>query len=311
MIMNYIRIIRWPNLLIMSALMSCLRYFFILPQFEQAGILSGSTVTLFALLILSVLSIAAGGYVINDMSDEDIDVINHPELMIIGKGISHLSAKKYYLGLTLIGIIIGFYLAYTASNVYFGMIFPVMAILLYYYSKRYKRQLITGNIVVSFASAMVLLVTWNFELFMLDAENSQLSYNLGITTYISTVVYAYSLFAFISSMIREIVKDMEDIAGDEAAFCATIPILFGVSVSKKIVGILVVVLMFMVVYWQYWLWMEGFRFAAVFLIATQLLGIAALFKLISSTYHTDFHWLSGLFKALMISGIASLVLLIF
>lgn len=309
MIINYLKLIRWPNLLMMALVMCCLRYFLILPQFNHAEIVEGSTLILFLWLIFSVLCIAGGGYVINDVLDQEIDAVNHPEKQLIGKVIGEKSAKLFYIGLTSVGIAIGIYLAYIATSLYFGLVFPVMAALLYYYSRRYKRQLISGNIVVSFASAMVLIVVWNFELFLLDHENAQLTVNIGVIPFISKIVYAYTLFAFFSSLIRELVKDVEDIAGDEAENCATIPILMGISVSKWITVILLLVLMVMVGYWQYWLWFNGFQYASGFLLITQVLIIFTIRKLFE--HQINWHKVSSFLKILMLSGIASIIFLNF
>jgi 4-hydroxybenzoate polyprenyltransferase len=307
MILNYFKLIRWPNLLMMALVMFCLRYFLILPQFDNAGIIEGSTILLFILLIISVLCIAGGGYIINDVLDQEIDAVNHPENQLIGKVIVEKSARLFYLGLTSFGLVTGIYLAYIASSAYFGLIFPAMAALLYYYSIRYKRQLISGNIVVSFASAMVLIVVWNFELFLLDAENTQLAENKGVISFISKFVYAYTLFAFFSSLIRELVKDIEDIAGDEADNCATIPILLGVSFSRRITIVMVLLLMIMVGYWQYWLWFDGFHYASGFLIFTQAIIVFTIIKL----FHPQIKWhqVSNLLKMLMLTGITSIIFL--
>jgi len=309
--MGYLRIIRWPNLLIMAMVMGCLRFFLVLPQFHNAGIIEGSSIMLFILLVAGVISIAAGGYVINDVFDIEIDAVNHRDSQIVGNEISIEAARKYYLILSSIGILIGFFLAFLVSNFNFGLIFPVMAALLYYYSKRYKRQVISGNIVVAFASAMVLVVAWNFEILMLNADNEQLANGHGLIPFISRFVYAYTFFAFFSTLIREIVKDVEDIEGDSVSGCLTLPVLAGVSASKKILSVLVLLLMTLVAYWQYWLWVKGYIYGSGFLFLTQFVGIVTLVKLFSRNRPINWHLMSNLMKVLMISGIASIVLLNF
>lgn len=309
MIINYLRLIRWPNLLMMALVMCCLRYFLILPQFHHADIIEGSTLFLFLLLIFSVLCIAGGGYVINDILDQEIDAVNHPEKQLIGKLIDEKTAKLFYVGLTSVGVATGIYLASVASSLYLGLVFPAMAALLYYYSRRYKRQLISGNIVVSFASAMVLIVVWNFEIFLLDLENAQLAENIGVIPFISKFIYAYTVFAFFSSLIRELVKDVEDIEGDEAENCATIPILMGISVSKWITVVLLLILIIMVGYWQYWLWFNGLQYASGFLIITQILILFTINKLF--VRQIMWHKVSDFLKIMMLTGITSIIFLNF
>ncbi len=309
--MNFLRLIRWPNLLIVALVMVFMRFFLIIPKLEHFGIAVGSTNITFILLIFSVLLIAAGGYIVNDIFDEVIDRVNKPDQMLIGIKISHFKAWLYYWLLTGCGIISGFILAILAMKPFFGMIFVLMSIILFLYSTWYKRQLITGNILVSFSTAMVLVTTWIFETIFIDTiliENSDLQL---VINEISLFVYVYSFFAFCTSLLREIVKDMEDIRGDEAAGCKTIPIYFGLSISKSIVFVLVLLLMIAVASWQYLLLIKGFVICSSFLFLTQLISSICLFKLLKADDQISFHRLSFLLKILMISGIASLTVLKF
>lgn len=310
-IMNYFRIIRWPNLVIMAVLMVSLRYILILPQLEMAGLNILDNLLNFILLLYSVLAIAAGGYVINDILDMDIDSINKPADLIVGKVISIVSARRFYLILTLSGIASGIVLSVLLGSAYLGIFFPAMAALLFYYSKRYKGRLISGNLVVAFATAMVLIITWNAEFSFLKKSDIVVLESLGTISTISTFVFIYALFAFLLSLIREIVKDMEDIDGDKNEGCATIPIVFGMNIARNIALVLIILVVVLVGMWQINLFGKSMNHIAISLFISQIVACITLFYLTKANNKIRFHKLSVLLKIWMISGMISMFFLNF
>ncbi|MFZ4462579.1 MAG: geranylgeranylglycerol-phosphate geranylgeranyltransferase [Bacteroidales bacterium] len=309
--MNYFRIIRWPNLLIMAVLMAGLRYILILPRLEMAGLFIQDNLINFILLVYSVLAIAAGGYVINDILDLEIDSINKPEDQIIGKKISLISARKFYLFLTLSGIFTGIALSVLLGSAYLGVFFPAMAALLFYYSKRYKGRLITGNLVVAFASAMVLIITWNAEFSFLKKADIAILESLGTIRMISSFVFIYALIAFLLSLVREIVKDMEDIDGDEKEGCATIPIVFGMNLARNIAFGLIIFVMLVIGWWQFSLYGKAMNHMANSLFISQIVACVTLFLLTNANNKISLHKVSLFLKIWMISGMASMLFLNF
>lgn len=309
--MNYLRIIRWPNLLIMAVLMAGLRYLLILPQLELAELTLQNNLLNFIMLVYSVLAIAAGGYVINDILDLEIDSINKPESQIVGNQLSINAARKFYFFLTISGVITGIIIAFILHSFYLGVFFPAMAALLYYYSKRYKGRLLTGNLVVAFASAMVLIVCWNVEFLSLEKTDIQKLESNGTIRSISSLVFIYSFFAFMLSLIREIVKDMEDIDGDMKEGCATIPIVFGLKTARNIASGLIVLVILAIGWWQFSLFGQRMNYMSISLFFSQIIAFVTLYFLANAENKNSLHKGSLFLKIWMLSGMASMLFLNF
>ncbi|MBL7922996.1 MAG: geranylgeranylglycerol-phosphate geranylgeranyltransferase [Bacteroidia bacterium] len=217
---NYLQLARWPNLAMIVLLQYLVRYALASPllEFDNKGLLL--TGFEFFVLVLSCVCIAAGGYVINDIEDADIDAINKPERKIIGSGISKESAHTYYLVLTFLGIAGGFFLTYVQGYSYIAMINMVCAGLLYFYSTSYKCIPLLGNVIISLLSALVIFMVILPEPFA--KENPAVMLMVG----------AYMFFSFITTFIRELIKDIEDLEGDRKNGCQTLPTWLGPGISK-------------------------------------------------------------------------------
>ena len=238
----FFRLVRYPNL-IFIALTQCLFYFSILlPTYQSTE--SGMPLmgyTDFFLLLFSSVSIAAAGYIINDYFDMDIDHINKPQKMIIGKWIGRRWAMLWHMLLSLIGLFLTAIVALHVNNMLLLVFNFASVVVLLFYSTTFKKKLLIGNVLISLLTAWVIGV-----LFVAEINLADLSYLKSHKTeldklYKYTLVYAG--FAFIVSLIREVVKDLEDMIGDKKFGCTTMPIVWGVNVSKIFIAIWLVVLM--------------------------------------------------------------------
>jgi 4-hydroxybenzoate polyprenyltransferase len=220
--LNYIKLIRLPNLFMIALLQMLFRYMLVEPILVEQGKALFLTPFEFGLLVLSGILVAAGGYVINDIQDRAIDRINKPKKMAIWSKVSEEAAYNYYMALTFSGVIIGFYLTFIRQIPLIGIINLICAGFLYFYSTSYKCIPILGNVIIS---ALTSFVIWMVILPEPFATKDPI---------IITLAVAYVSFSFLISMIREIVKDLEDIEGDKAFGCNTLPIAFGSKISKFI-----------------------------------------------------------------------------
>jgi len=179
------------------------------------------------LLIQSTVLLAAAGNVINDFFDVKTDIINKPNKVLVGKIISGKSVLSIYYVLNFFGIISGIVLAYLQNKIIYGLLFIAISITLFYYSKSLKKIALLGNFIVSFFIALSIILIIIFPPF----------YKLRFQTqnYIELVIYTYSFFAFILNFIREIVKDIEDIDGDNIQNMKTLPILIGRKRTQNII----------------------------------------------------------------------------
>ncbi len=190
----------------------------------------------FFILVLATVLVTAAGYVINDYFDTKTDNLNKPEMVVVGRYVSRRQAMIIHLILNILGIILGTYVSWRIGHLKFGLIFVLIAGILWYYSTTYKRQLLIGNIIVALLTAMVPLLVVLFELPMLNKAYSGilLEYNQTFLP-IFYWVAAFAFFAFLTNLIREIIKDMEDFEGDAAYGRNSLPIVGGTFISKAII----------------------------------------------------------------------------
>ena len=238
----FFRLIRWPNLLIMMLTMYILRYWLLVPLLVKNGVACVTGDFGFFLLSLSVVLLAAGGYIINDVYDVDADLINKPDKVIIDKEIRMKPAENIYLLINAVAIAIGIYISFSINLRSVSISFVLVAGLLYFYSTTYKSQLILGNLLVAFFAALVPFMVVLFELPLLQAkyrsfvEFSSFNFNFLIAWF-----GFYAFFAFMLNLIREIIKDMEDFEGDSAYGQRTLPVAFGLKTSKIVVLVLIAI----------------------------------------------------------------------
>ena len=263
----------------------------------------------FALLVLSTLLIASGGYVINDYFDKGPDKINKPGKNLIGKSISAEATQILYWLLSITGILIGFYLSYKVNYLMLGFIFIAIVMMLWLYSSKYQKTVLWGNLAISSLSAMVILIVWLFEFFALRANPVKFAGAMKQFSIISILIAGYTLFAFLVSLIREIVKDIEDIEGDKDAGYRTLPIFIGVKKSSLVVSGIILISIGLLAYGQFMLFQNEFKLVFWYLmIAVQTLLIYLLYNTFTAHTKEDFHFLSNAAKILMVAGILSMQL---
>ena len=244
----YLQLLRVGNLTFAAILLYVMEKWVATPllQLEQFGELMPWWIL--TLLIVSVVGIAAGGYVINDYFDVKIDRINRPDNLVVTRIISRDAAMNLFYGFTAVGVIAGTVVAWWAHSWTLLFTYVVIPGLLWFYSASYKRMFLIGNLVVAFASAIVpLLVAIANADYLHHLYQNALAYSPIIgELYVWTGGFA--AFAFLLTWVREIVKDIEDIEGDREMECRTLPIVWGDKVAKIIATLLLVVIATLIVY---------------------------------------------------------------
>ena len=222
----FFKLVRWPNLII-TALMMCLVHRCLMQMESSAA---------FTLLVISMVLIQAGGYVINDIFDMEIDAINKPEKQIVGKVFTEKQCNLLYIVLTIIGLACALAASVMALGNKFITIFACMALLaclLYSYSSRYKKKLVIGNIIVSLSVAFAVFVPWLFEMIYISKHELLLITMQPLMRISLRFVLIYTAFAFLMTL-----KDMQDVKGDGRSHCRTIPIVWGMKAAQIIVIVL-------------------------------------------------------------------------
>lgn len=244
----YLQLLRVGNLTFVAILLYVMEKWVATPllQLEQFGELMPWWIL--TLLIVSVVGIAAGGYVINDYFDVKIDRINRPDNLVVTRIISRDAAMNLFYGLTAVGVIAGTVVAWWAHSWTLLFTYVVIPGLLWFYSASYKRMFLVGNLVVAFASAIVpLLVAIANADYLHHLYQNALAYS-PIVGELYVWTGGFAAFAFLLTWVREIVKDIEDIEGDREMECRTLPIVWGDKVAKMIATLLLMAIAILIVY---------------------------------------------------------------
>jgi 4-hydroxybenzoate polyprenyltransferase len=168
-------------------------------------------------------------------------------------------------------------------------------------------MLLIGNLVISFVTALMLVMVWAIEFFALSIQPQLFAKALSAMPEITGFVMAYALFAFLSTMLREIIKDIEDMDGDAKGGCRTFPLVYGIIHAKNLSIALLTTLIVMIGFWQYILYNQQYTQAFVFMFIALALSVALLIRLAFANLSIHFSQASLLAKLMMLAGLLSLL----
>lgn len=241
-LLGYFKLIRPINILMIIYVQVIIKYIL----FGKNGVLVALDDFQFALLVLATVLIAAAGNVVNDIFDVNVDSINKPSKVIVRRVITERAAYNFYIILNVLGVAVGFYLSNQLGRPGLAAIFIVISALLYIYATHLKAMLFVGNILISLLVAMALLVMILFDIFpVIDVDNRELQLQC------TRIILLYAGFAFFINLIREIVKDMQDVDGDQNGGRSTVPIVFGRSRTTSIVFVLGIIALLGILFYTY------------------------------------------------------------
>jgi len=311
MIKSFFRLIRWPNLIIILASMIFMLWFIIKPGLGLTSGNQGLTIAEFILLALAVIFTAVGGYIINDIKDVKSDMINKPGRNEVGLAFTPKQAYRIYLVFAIAGIVFGTWVSVLLHKTGFSLIFLLTAGLLWFYANAYECQPLTGNLVVAFLSALSFALVFLYELFAFQLLQAPVLIKPHVLHLVLNIVLIYMSFAFLVSLIREILKDMEDVKGDEQTGCHTYPVVYGIH-KAKIVALVVEFTGLITAFWfQGYFYGKGFFLLVLYFSLIDLLFGWVIVKTLLAKEKSHFTTLSILTKVLMLAGILSMVLFYF
>ena len=257
----------------------------------------------FFFLVFSTVLITAAGYVINDYFDTKTDLVNRPDTVLVGKVIDRRSAILLHIILNTIGIGLGTYISFYIGIPILSLVFVLITGILWFYSTTYKRQFLIGNIVVSILIALVPLMVILFEIPLLNKAYGVLMIEMRANfNHIIIWVSAFAFFAFLLTLIREIIKDVEDYEGDNAYGRQTLPIVFGIINTKIILLALILLALFSLVY-TYIRFLTDYITLIYFVVFLLFPLLVLFYKIISADNKKDYHFASNLSKIIMLAGI--------
>ncbi len=307
---DYLQLVRYKNLIIVALTQYAIRWGVIDPMLSAASTnLPNADFHLqlgsfqFFLLVLSTVCLTAAGYVINDYFDTRTDFLNRPGKVLVGTKIPRRQAMVMHILLSFVGVVLGFYISFHIGIPLLGFIFLIISGMLYFYSTTYKRQFLIGNLLVAIMTGLVPLMVILFELPELNKEygNVLVSYNTDLM-YIFYWVVGFSVFAFLTNFIREIIKDMEDFEGDSIYGRNSVPVVLGVKNAKIIVNVLIIITLFLLLF-------VYIRFLAdpitliYFSLFLFLPFLFLSFKTMKAKNKPDYHLIGNGLKIIMLAGI--------
>ena len=265
---SFLRLIRWKNLLIISAVL------FGVYQFGSVG--DNSNDASFYKYLCAVVLVMAAGNVINDYYDYTIDLVNKPSKVIVGVKLSRTATLSIYIVLNSITFVF-------IEKLMFGLYAIFTIFILWLYSYFLKKTPLFGNLVVSLLSF--------FSINLLDSF---------ITS--DYPVFVFALLASFVQLLREIIKDLEDIRGDKEEGCRTFPVVFGLQKTKVLIYFISGLFVCSMLYWQWGLQKHVWSLYAVY----YLLSVFCV-KVYRAIHKSHYSFLSGLLKLMMFVGLTSVL----
>ncbi|MDP3929623.1 MAG: geranylgeranylglycerol-phosphate geranylgeranyltransferase [Bacteroidota bacterium] len=286
-IVDFLRLIRINNLLIITAT-QIFAYYFLTPNLGYTQLFQVN----FLLLLGSTFLVAAAGYIINDYMDVRLDLINKPGKVIVGNTISRRWAMFLHLILNGFALLLAL-----AINKQIAILVFICAFSLWLYSQFLKKTYLIGNILVALLTAFTLWIMHIFQQDMMVAG-----------------IWVYGIFAFGTTLIREIIKDTEDLRGDQNFKCRTLPIVLGVRKTKDILMVLQISIIGLTMAFCtsfVALSYSSYKIYIMFLMYMLILVVIPMFVMAwfikTADVKRDFSRLSSLAKWIMMAGIVSMV----
>jgi 4-hydroxybenzoate polyprenyltransferase len=255
----------------------------------------------FLLLVTATVLITAGGYVINDYFDIKTDLINRGKV-IVGTKIPRRKAMMWHSLFNIFGVAIGFYISWKAGYFLMGTLFLIVSGLLYFYSASYKRQFLIGNIIVAFLTAMVPLLVVLYEWPALYRYYTVNAVEITSLNFIFYWVGGFSLFAFLTTLTREIIKDVEDFEGDKAYGRNTVPVVMGVTTAKLVaISLIIITIIMLYLVWHFFINDPiTLIYLSVFIVLPLLY---VTYQVVASQNKKQLHSASNILKIAMLTGI--------
>lgn len=235
------------------------------------------------LLVLASTFVIAAGYIINSFYDSEKDLINKPRKSMLDRLVPQRTKIYAYFILNFAGVLAGSYVSFRAAFFFAAYIFGI-----WIYSHRLKRIAFVGNVV-----SATLAIAPFFAVFIYYKN-------------FDTAIFVHALFLFLLILSRELIKDMENLAGDLAQNYQTIAVRFGTRFSKQIVTFLILVALvpayLLVRYFE-----VGYMY--LYFMASSLLMLLFLVLLWRSSTKKHYVWLHNILKFIIVSGVFGILLI--
>lgn len=309
MIKAYSKLFRIPNVLMIGLTLVLMRYTIVAPMLAVYSMDLKLQFLAFLCYVFSTMLVAAAGYAINDYYDRNLDLVNRSkDDVIVGDKVPAPKVMMLYRILNVVALVLAGYASYKSGIFLLVICYPIMIGLLYFYTTTYKKQLLIGNLIVSLATALVPIAVYLYEI--PPVMNHYKYYILSAPINLNVIggwILAFSAFAFLSGLSREIIKDMEDFEGDRFAGRNTVPIVWGMKWAKIIsIAILGIIIVGIAMLYYFFFLSSGISdfislvYFSAFLVVPLFYNI---YQLYISKSVADYKFSGDLLKVIMLAGI--------
>ena len=300
--MKYLKLIKYQNLLLLATMLLVFRYLFLTQSYIDLALTDFN----YLLLVLSTVCIAAGGAIMQHIVNQEEDEIIHPQSRLVGNTITETSAYNWYIGLTIVGVGIGFYLSNVIYKPTFASLFVLVATLLYVQATNLKQIPFINNCITALLVAIPIITIALFDVFpATDATNKvRMGEVFGI-------LIDYAIFSFFLVLLKELVNDLKNKQNDEMVGNTTLATRLGLLKTKIIVGVFVILILAMILYYC-----KNYLFElnlALYYILITMVGPLLLvgLKLINSTNAKEFIVLNRVLQFVLITSLFSIAVIIY
>lgn len=279
-ILSFFSVVRGYNIFVIALAQYLAAIFILSPEIRALDVILDYQ--LFILVLASSLTIASG-YIINNFYDAQKDLINRPRKVMIDRLVSQQTKLKVYFAINFIVVIIAGIVSWRAS-----LFFSVYIFIIWFYSHKLKKYPIIGNIT---ASVLAILPFFAILLYYKNFYH---------------VIFAHAVFLYLLILIRELIKDLENIEGDLVANYKTIPVLFGEKIAKNIISVLTISTVIPV---YYLVDVFNVGYMDIYFYVSLLVLLFFLIKLGKSKTKPEYLKLHFLLKFIIVAGVFCIVLI--
>jgi 4-hydroxybenzoate polyprenyltransferase len=256
--------------------------------------------------VLSTVCIAAGGAVMQHIMNQEEDEIKQPKHRLVGTKISEAAAYNWYIGLTIVGVGIGFYLANVIYKPTFASLFVLVATLLYVQATNLKQIPLLGNCITALLVAISIAVIALFDIF----PASDISNKVRMSE-VFGILIDYAVLGFGLTLIKELLRDLKNRATDDMLGNNTVVTRFGLNKAKSLLGVIIVVVLGAILYYCNTFLFE-LTIALSFILLTMVGPLLFMgIKLITSTTQKEFALLERTLQVVLFCSILSVAVIVY
>lgn len=279
-LLSLFSVVRGYNILVITLAQYLASIYILAPHIPLQNVILD--LNLFLIVTASALTIASG-YIINNFYDAEKDLINKPTKSMLDRLVSQRFKLTTYFILNFLAVFAASYISFKAVLFFSAYIFGI-----WIYSHKLKRIPFVGNLVSSTLAIAPFFVVFVYY------QNFK------------TVIFVHALFLFLLILAREMIKDLENMAGDMAQNYKTIPIIYGPNVSKSMITFLIGLTLVPAL-----LLIKSFDIGYMYLYFMACIALLILFLILlwKAKGKKHYVWLHNIIKFIIVAGVFSILLI--